>query len=389
MLLNAPERLLNTMLKTLCLLCFVLPATGLAQRTIIVDHMMAAGSHYRDIPAAVVAASHGDIIYCRTGSYSPPTQTAKGVTIIGNGSVLGPGLGVNGLPAGRSFRIVDFEIRRGDFIGATFTGNRGTIQLESIRAREHGMFPWSGAAVKIDACSLVSMHRCETFGSPCVSTRGSSVLLSQCRFGRVGAGLGGGHALEVLSGDAYVAEPWFDASNSVAPAIVMVAGFLEITGTAGSFVQGGTLAAGFAAIHAPGGVVHLDPVLRLNPNSSVRAVVGTRIVRRRIPVATASDLRRGQRTTLWLHGAAGSTGILALSLPPLRGGTGFAGLGHFWLNARSMVIVASGQLSSRGSLSASTTVPAATPLGDSIAVQGITALGGLAALSVPAVLMAR
>lgn len=68
--------------------CLVLSLTGdgFAQTTWVVDAAQGPGWNFTDIPSAVTAASDGDIIRIRAGSYSWFSVTNKGLRIIGDGS---------------------------------------------------------------------------------------------------------------------------------------------------------------------------------------------------------------------------------------------------------------------------------------------------------------
>ena len=377
--------------RILALSLISLPSLVCAQQTIIVDWMLGPGAQYRDIPQAVAAAAHGDRILCRLGAYTAPT-TAKGVTIEGSGSILMRSLVVQGLPAGRTFRMFDFQVQRGDLLRATLDSNQGAVYLEDLRAVEHGSGPWSGAAVTIRNCRMVSLHHCETFGSPAVLVDSSTVSMTECRMGRVGSGgLGGGQPL-VISGGSVVAiqHPIFDGSNASTPAIGMTNSRLVLTGAAASYVQGGTVGGDQPAIQAQGGIIEMDPGVRLNPNSTAAGIVGSAaLVRRPIPVLLVEPMVAGASLRIQVDGRAGARVFLAVGPPPQSGFTSVPGLGDLWLDPAQIFIVIASTLDPQGQISLSPLVPASIPGGTTIGFQAITDISGATSLSLPTVVISR
>ncbi len=79
-----------------------------AQRVYVIDGLNRAGTNFTDLPAAEVAAQHGDIFDVRAdgGAYTAIT-TSKALTILGNSAAIrvtrGQPFRVSGLPAGREF----------------------------------------------------------------------------------------------------------------------------------------------------------------------------------------------------------------------------------------------------------------------------------------------
>lgn len=107
------------------LVCFLvlLCSAVRAQTTWVVDLFNRPGAHFTDLPAAVAAASSGDLILLRAtttslaDSYLAPTIQGKGVTILGE---TGPGLprvnvtgiwSIDGVPAGDNMLISNLHMR--------------------------------------------------------------------------------------------------------------------------------------------------------------------------------------------------------------------------------------------------------------------------------------
>ena len=141
-----------------CLLVFAvatLPASG--QSTWTVDRLMRPGYHFPDLPAAVAAASPGDILFLRATTSRPDdadTYTGagiqgKGLTIIGEVGVGLPpvrivgGWNITGIPAGQVMLLRDLELdgsvpgaRRLSF-GISCAQCLGPVILEHVTVLPH------------------------------------------------------------------------------------------------------------------------------------------------------------------------------------------------------------------------------------------------------------
>ncbi len=162
----------------------LLPVSGWAQRTIVVDE--AGGGDFTDIQPAVDAAKRGDTIRIEWGVYSgatitksikllgvPPDDEQNFQEVIVQGEIL-----VKDLAAGDAFVATDLGVQ--DFRALTrpsisrfrFENCQGSIYLSFI-----------GGDVTLDNCAYVSMHRCDSgvwnfTDSKAVVTRGDIIGLT-------------------------------------------------------------------------------------------------------------------------------------------------------------------------------------------------------------------
>ena len=96
--------------------------------TFVVDDDGGPGVDFTDLPAAVAASSHGDVILVHPGSYSD-FVLSKGVTILGTapGVVVAPGSRVSSLPAPRRAVLARMELRDLRIVGCA-----GTVVLDEV-----------------------------------------------------------------------------------------------------------------------------------------------------------------------------------------------------------------------------------------------------------------
>ena len=143
---------------SLCLLALAASASA-QSRTWIVDASNGPGTHFTDLPPAIAAASDGDVVVVRAGTYGA-FSTGKALAVLGAAgasvaaSPTAPAVEATGLPAGRTFALKGLTLVA--VAGAPLLALRsspGRIRLESIR---HAGAPF--APVVVDRCPEVTVR---------------------------------------------------------------------------------------------------------------------------------------------------------------------------------------------------------------------------------------
>lgn len=112
------------------LLAVLALAAALPAQVFIVDAANGAGAHFTDLPPAVAAVPDGATLRVRTGGYTPFTLGAKGLRILGEGSVTFTGAGDIALRGTRSDQVIllrDLTLPIGQ---VQITDTRGPVILE-------------------------------------------------------------------------------------------------------------------------------------------------------------------------------------------------------------------------------------------------------------------
>lgn len=160
---------------------------ALAQTTWIVDATNGPGTSFTDVPAAVAAASSGDLLIVRPGNYTS-FETNKGLTMLGGLGVRiarpqplhASAVVVSGLPANETFTMLGFET-----VPATFLLPRievlscaGKVHLEDIRIDgiARSLFQNGSPALRIENAASVVLARSRFRGQPGVLARGSTLI---------------------------------------------------------------------------------------------------------------------------------------------------------------------------------------------------------------------
>lgn len=163
-------------------LVLLLPATW------IVDQSNGPGTNFTDLPQAVLAASSGDTIIVRAGSYTPFNVTGKALTILGAGSAsttvslpvpsgaLYPQTRIEAVPAGATFYVSGIRFAPISFPPPGSASSAAGLQI----AGSAGSVVLSG--VEVFGASFPS----GTPGNPALVVSGGEVHASRCTF--VGAG---------------------------------------------------------------------------------------------------------------------------------------------------------------------------------------------------------
>jgi hypothetical protein len=360
-----------------------------AQATWIVNSGGGPGVHFTDLAAAVAAAAHGDTVLVFPDAFNSAYAgftTDKGIAVIG---VNRPRLGtspvpvqVQNVPAGRSFRLAGFDAPRNQELHVVISGCAGNVHLEDLHAVEHGALAPTWPAIDIAGCTLVTLHDVEDFGMPAVRVQGGTLLATACRLGVTSLGLGGGPCLFAANATVQVTEPRFEAtSGTTVPAIMTVDSQLFVGGTAAGYIQGSQdfMGGAAAAIHATGGLVIVDPGVRLNPFTPVaQPITGTAVVAiAPVPASFVANDAPGLVLAATFTAPPGSAviGFLGLPVAPLP-----TPLGTQLLASSPLATLTVAVVPAAGTVAASTPVPASLPRGSAFGVQSAVLANGVVAL---------
>lgn len=348
-----------------------LASAAVAQRTWIVDAARGEGYDFADLPEAVKAARSGDTIVVRRGLYAP-TETDKGLRLLGQ-----PGATIRLPTVNHSFVVKDVSplhpfVMHGltidDAGGLTFlpspllrlAGLRGTVHLSHIQIRGKGTRFYGCSVEKCDGVTLIG---CDFV--PGLSVTGSHVSLTGCLVrgfdfteGPGASGIAASASTIDLAqcsagganGDGHLpSHPGVRASRCT----------LIVRGDSQSRYTGGFYGSQFRSAGLDGAT---SSALVIDPNVYVAdpPVRFATITRQRLPVLTASGGTLGRPLAIELRSPRDDLFVLWLSLPtrPLP----FFDFGWFWLDLRTIVLVAAGRQGTSESFQASLPLPDAAGL---------------------------
>lgn len=382
-------------------------APAFAQRTWVIDAANGAGTDFTDLPPAVAAATAGDLLSVRQGTYTG-FATNKGLRIVSlqpstltwnNGGVQ---MTVANLPAGETFSMHGFDApRRFPFV-ATLTSNAGRVVLSALRSLQTcgcGPLHQNPPSFAITDCVQVSLDECVNYGGPAVSSVRSNVVLTNCQLGFPAPGDPQGDCLYVEGGEVEVADcvldgrAGSDVNANPRPAVRMLGGTLRLRGIGSSYVQGGWDIQPLQpapAIDAIGGALVFDPDVPLNPQAGANIALmtqGTQVSQRHLAAAIVRSAAIGGTFRVDLRANGGASAALFLSLPMAP--VALPPLGTLWADPATLVLLASGQAGNSGALISTFPLPPALPIGAAIGVQGIADCGTGFELSSPAVTLLR
>ncbi len=255
-----------------------------SQQTWIVDEAGVPPFDFDDLPAAEAAASDGDTILVRAGSYAP-IVTDKALTIrFAAGSIVEPGVfRIGSLAAGKQFVMSGYVGTATPIFGTVLevTSNPGSVYFDRVA---------SGRSLTIQASDNVTLSECTVGGLGVLITSNSHVTAQLCEFTGSDAGVptkltpsaSGVRVFDstlvlaqcdVTGGDGTVGLFGFNG----APAIQATNTTLRISGDARSVIRAGmsTLGPPVAAVTTIGGTVQRSPAVTFFPQLGAPDVSGT------------------------------------------------------------------------------------------------------------------
>lgn len=304
-------------------------AALLAQQTYLVNAGGGPGVHFASLPDAIAAAADGDTIVVQAGPFgegAEPFRTNKGLTIVGQGGGVpiwtspGQRLVIDGLPAGRSFRMVGFTRPSNGPIDVEVANCAGSVHLEGLVAREPDWFFPTTPSIMITNCASVTLREIVAFGAPAVRVDNSRVLLSQCELGLTRLGLGGGQCLVANTAQVDVVQPMFrTGGNGQAPCVAATNCEMRLVGDSMALVSGGSALWGSTAVLCNGGSLVVDPAIVVLGGGGQAVYSGSTAPRFAIGAATWSTAAFGGQNVLlttrsepsaWVYLALGAPGQL-------------------------------------------------------------------------------
>lgn len=228
------------------------------------------GMNFPSLAAALASPSvvDGDTLLFHSwqgfGAAANGFTTSKGVTIVGaTGQELvvtnaAQPIEVNGLPAGRTFRMSGFTRTIDGNLDIRVVNCAGEVHLERLWTDEPAAFFPTLPAIVVDNCVSVSLRDVENHGAPALSCHASRLSLTSCRFGVSSIGLGGGAALHATNSVVDIVQPNFDPGWA-AGAVVGNGSTFRIAGDTNARIAGGT----GIPVFASGGTVAVDPAVAM------------------------------------------------------------------------------------------------------------------------------
>jgi hypothetical protein len=366
-----------------------------AQKTWVVDAANGAGTDFRDLPPALLAASDGDTILVRSGAYTPGS-TSKGLSVLGEpGAQLRSQLGpftVAGLPRGRTFVMTGFA-NLGTTAGRAFiqlTNNPGRIHLDRLTLSA-AVAPDVSAGVAVDRSECVTLTDCVIHAQPALHCTASRLAVTGSSLRGMSMFIWNGHipfgpwpgvqaSQSVLSlsrtsvsgGDGGAG---FPGNIPGSPAAVLVGGEARVAGDAASVLAAGNCPGTTAAVavYTDDVALTLDPSVTLNPKGGAPPIGGVprALVWKRIPALLASGAPPGGSVPTDLFAERGDIAVLFAGAP---GDPISLPFGQLWLDPALSVILDVGFVDQSQHRSVSVGVPN-DPLLRGVAV-GFQALTG-------------
>ena len=356
-----------------------------AQTTFVVDPT--GGGNFVDLPPAVGAASPGDILLVRAGTYSP-TAISKGIRILADPGATfawsrGPSMVVSDVPANQTLVVRGLGIPLGPFVpDIVVQNNAGHVHLESM-----GTF----LGVHVLNSRQVSLYNFRSTGEPLL-VRDSTLLASRCDFAASDGVFFPVHGVECERSTVTIAESTCSGGGNLAgfstplgSGIHLISGDVTIAGDASTRISAG-VATGAGGVPTPailtgGGTLNIEQDVTLVPSHGGAQISGPAAVTRgRVPSLDASVTSGNLDTRLYAPGAVRGHTLLSFpQTPPLP--TPFGGM---WIGFVHLV-VDSGNMPANGIRAASTRLPP-LPAGLHVVLQGLVVQPTTVQLSAPIVL---
>ncbi len=359
------------------------------------------GAQFSTIAAAVAAAADGDTIVClppQFGTALTGFTTSKGVTIVGGSGpwaipiradATSP-IVVQGLPAGRAFRMAGFQFIQDGQLRIDVQSCQGHVHLEDIGARDFDFFFPNGPSIVVANSASVTLRAIATFGMPALQVDNSRLVAERCGFGVPLAGLRGGSGVVANGSELDLAQCVVDTGslslgpNQHVPAISATNSVVRIGGDGNARVAGGAAGApGGIPIVANGGSVAIDPMVVVVPGLGQPIFSGSAaFLVQPTPATWTSPATLGQLLELRTSAPAGAVVFQAVGVASALQSTPFGSLGVDL--GQPLLFFPAAAPTVSGWASASILVPASLQPGSAFAGQSAVAVGGQLTLSSPA-----
>ncbi len=380
---------------------------AVAQKTWIVDAAGGTGTNYKDLPAAVQAASAGDVLLIRRGSYKPATIT-KGLRLLGEAgamistapttSLVEVPLRVERLPAGQVCVLHGLSIQgaRGSTV-LELSDNSGSVVLRNLTLGYSA--PVGDFTLRIARSKAVHVTNCTA--SMGASILSSTVAIAGSSFSRKKASFpinGSKVAIEVTSSNLDLIAVQATGQTGVPPYLhsrpaLSVAGSskIRILGDATSIYQPGAFnkfgASNPALQGQKGSTLEIDPRVVLKSTGTASKHTGFGQVRsRRIPILSTSGGALGGSVVVDLRSQPKDRFVVGVSLPGTP--ADLPPLGRTWFDASTLIPVAFGTQGATGQWRQ--VLPVANKpafRGLPLVWQSVTASGSFVELTNPAVVV--
>ncbi len=346
---------------------FALPLT--AQTTWVVDAAFGAGSHFTDFPAALNAASPGDIVIIRSGTYTPAT-VSKGIRILGEpGAKFETGavfrevpLRIDSVPAGQTCVVDGLTVMgRSGVSVLVLADNKGNVVLSNLLVTYPSQT--GGASLAVYRSASVHLSHSEVdMGAYCIHSNVSIVSSSFMR--RSFAFMIGGsypaidiHASTVeLAGVTATGQDGFLPYNSNSPAVRTQGSALRLLAGGSIFRAGADAKNSLPAVTGFQSSLELDPGVVLKPSGAAAPHSGfASVVTGRMPMLDTRGGALGGTLEVILESPASHSYALLVSLPTAP--VDVLSFGKLWLDTAAVISVGQGVQTASERWSFKTAVP--------------------------------
>ncbi len=353
------------------LMALVLTVPAAAQRVFVVAPALGPGVDFTIVQSAIDAASTGDTILVRAGSYDPFVVDGKGLVVVGEGrvDVVGiqqrRGIDIRNVTANQSVVVRGFWVSG---LGTLLRVDRcaGAVTVEDVRVDgvqdERLGTVTQSQQVTWTRCVLVS-------GTTGLFPVSSAVLItdaklflfdSECRFRSIPQFGAGGAGIVVTRGDLYASSSTFAGSQG-APAQLIGSQCFQPPGDGGPAIEltdATSRAQLLDCVLIPGAAgsfaVACPPA---NPGAPVAGLGSAQFLTGfENALTTTSPMRGGQTANFTFQGVPGNTAVLLLSplaaptlLPPCHGA--------MFTDLSALVVVTIGVVPPSGTLRIGVPVP--------------------------------
>lgn len=341
---DSVHRLAHRLLPAALLGMLVLSVPLCAQRTWIVDTNNGPGTDFRFLPQAVTAATDGDRILVRPGTYFGP-RTSKALTIVG---FVGAALvntnkdnatKISNLPAGKRFVLAGFVLGGPSYSTAfvEVMDCKGLVVLSGLASAENQQ----GTSLYIGRSDAVTVHACAF--RPGVWTYASRVVISDSIIAPFQHSLVGGFGLRLQEGELDFVASYVQGGDGgghapTYPGIwVLGDATLRVRGDASTRIVAGknySLYAPSIKAERNKGRLILDPRAALT-GAAVEGFA-SRVVQKQSALSVDYSFISG-KSTMKLVGRQGEVGAFWLSID--RAPIDIPGIGSWWLEPSTLVLL--------------------------------------------------
>ncbi|MCB9880369.1 MAG: hypothetical protein H6834_01155 [Planctomycetes bacterium] len=323
----------------------VTATTTYAQKTWVVDASRGPGYDHAEIAPAIAAASEGDAIVVRPGSYAIPRSVVKAVRILGEpGAILDLGalanpFSVSAIGAGKTFVLAGFRIQASYAQAGYFrvADCLGTVSFEDLTCFA---ILFNIQSIQVERCNAAFFTRCNITGG--LLARDSNITVDSSTISPYG---GSATIACERSNATFTASTATGTDGFFRPAGVALESTAStirlLAGTGSTYSPG--ISTQLTAIRGDAGsTLVLDPLVKLLPTGNANPHEGFgSVTTRNVPVLGVVGSTIGGLHRFTLHAQANDVFALFFGLPTHLHAPPF---GDLWLEPTTLFHVTSGSV---------------------------------------------